>query len=182
MKRTFWFITLTLFILIASIAVLCYLTILFIDDSRYQSHEDDFYNDTGAYPSSRIPLIKPYDLYSKEGEPWGLSLHESLWSPDSIFLYNGVRDVRKLSIKDGVIMVYSPHVNEKIEQSMRASFFHWFVVIPDKNIEMGFNNEKVFLEYIEQFHIQKPNWCTPDDIFDEYIETECLEWIPDCKQ
>ena len=139
-------------------------------------------SDTGAYPSSRIPLIKPYDLYSKEGEPWGLNLHENLRLPDSAIWYFDVPDIRKLAVENGVIMAYSPHVHFQVEEAMKQYYFHWFVVIPDKNIEVGFNNEKVFLEYIEQHHIQKPNWRTPDDIFDEYIETECLEWIPDCKQ
>lgn len=154
-----------------------------MDSSRYQSHEDEFYNDMGAYPSSRIPLIKPYELYSKEGEPWELDLHPGLWSPppaDNIG-YGNVPDVKKLSIENDIIMAYSPYVDEQVEESLKEYYFHWFVVVPDKKIEMGFNNEEAFLEYIEQFHIQKPNWRTSDDIFDEYIETECLDWIPDCK-
>ena len=178
MKKKIWLILINLTILICLIWA-C----ISISNSRYQSHEDEFYNDMGAYPSARLPLIKPYELYSKEGEPWSLNLFTGLWSPppDDTFLYSSVRDVRKISVENGLIMVYSPHVNEQVEQSTRKYFFHWFVVIPDKGIEIGFNNEDEFLKYIQQSGIQEPDWREPNDIYDEYVETECLDWIPDCK-
>jgi hypothetical protein len=154
-----------------------------MDGSRYQSHEDEFYNDTGAYPSARIPLIKPYELYSKEGEPWGLGLDTGFLSPSSNgnhIGYINVIDVRKLSIENNVIMAYSPYVDQQVEWATQEDNFHWFVVVPDKHIKRGFNNEEAFLEYIQQFDIQEPHWQNPYDIFGEYIENECLEWIPDC--
>ncbi len=172
-----------LFILAGIIILIWICQCLLSEGYRYQSHEDEFYNDIGAYPSSRLPLIKPYELYSKEGEPWSLDLFTGLWSPppDDTFLYSSVRDVRKISVENGLIMVYSPHVHEQVEQNTRKYFFHWFVVIPDKEIEIGFNNEDEFLKYIQQFGIQELDWREPNDIYDEYVETECLDWIPDCK-
>jgi hypothetical protein len=151
-------------------------------DSRYQTHDDEFYNDTGEFPSARIPLIKPCYLYSREGNPWTLWLSTevktSSSNDDVYYVYRHVTDVRKLSVQDGVIMAYSPYGEEQADDGMKD--IHWFVVIPNKDIAMGFENENDFSEYIQQRSIQQPDWRKPDDIFNEYVETQCLDWIPDC--
>ena len=172
MKKLTWHITT---ILVAAVLLGC--------SSRYQSHEDEFYNDMGAYPSSRIPLIKPYELYSKEGEPWSLELFVGLWSPppDDTLLYNNLLNVEKISIKNDVIMAYSPYVDENISPSMKKYVYHWFAIVPDKDIAEGFFSEDAFLKYIQQFGVPEPDWREPSDVYDEYVETECLDWIPDCK-
>ncbi len=171
MKKLTWWIGITL---IALCLTNC--------SSRYQSHEDEFYNDTGAYPSSRIPLIKPYELYSKEGEPWELFLYDDLSTPppDNTIMYVNVHDVRKVSIKNGIIMVYSPFTDGQVERNMRQYFFHWFVIAPGKSI-VGFYDEEAFLKYIQQFGIHEPEWKEPNDVYDEYVQNQCLDWIPDCK-
>lgn len=178
MKKKIWLILINLTILICLIWA-C----ISISNSRYQSHEDEFYNDMGAYPSARLPLIKPYELYSKEGEPWSLNLFTGLWSPppDDTLLYNNVLNVEKISLKNSVIMAYSPYIDGDISPSMKKYVYHWFVIVPDKDIAEGFYNENAFLKYIQQFGIQEPDWREPSDVYDEYVETECLDWIPDCK-
>ena len=149
---------------------------------RFQ-HEDQFYNDSGEFTYLRFPLIKPYYMDRLDGKsPWVMS-SLSLWAPppNATYLYRSLRDVRNLSVKNGVIMVYSPYVDEQVDQSIREKYFHWFVVVPDKNIEVGFENEGAFLEYIQQFGIQQPDWLEPNDIYKEFAQTGCLDWIPDCK-
>jgi len=151
--------------------------------SRVQ-HTDEFYNDRGSFPYLRFPLIKPYyvDSAAVTGgtEPWTMYL-KKLWAPPNYLYLYSVTDVRKLSIKGNVIMAYSPYVNEEAEQGIQENYYHWFVVVADKNIEAGFHTEGAFLEYIQQLGIQQPEWTSPDDLFDEYDSTGCLPWIPDCK-
>jgi hypothetical protein len=150
-------------------------------NSRVQ-HEDAFYNNLGDYPYLQFPLIKPYNVHRINSEsPWRMILH-TLWAPppNDTYIWN-VEDVRKLSVKNGVIMAYSPYVDEQANQSIRENYYHWFVIVPDRNIEAGFENEDTFLEYIRKLGIQQPDWREPDGIFNEFAQTGCLDWIPDCK-
>jgi hypothetical protein len=134
-KKTTWYI----------LIVLVFVSLLSCS-SRYQSHEDEFYNDTGEYPSARIPLIKPCYLYSREGNPWTLWLstevRTSSSKDDVYYVYKHVTDVRKLSVQNGVIMAYSPQGEKKADEGMQD--LHWFVTIPDKKFAMGFKDEDDF--------------------------------------
>lgn len=152
-------------------------------DSRYQSHKDEFYNDTGEFPSARIPLIKPCYLYSREGNPWALWISTSIKTTSSnndiYYRYRHVSDVQKIFVQNGVIAAYSPFGEEAADEGMKD--LHWFIVVPDKEIALGFEKENDFLEHLQMLGIQQPDWRKPDDVFHEYIKTQCLDWIPDCK-
>jgi hypothetical protein len=157
-------------------------------NSRVQ-HPDEFYNDDGDFPLLRFPLIKPYyvDRFNSVN-PWILRLQGYLWVNIGSDAYKyDVTDARKLSVESRIIMAYSPYVDEhpfddpQVDQSIREHYYHWFAAIPDKNIEVGFENESAFLEYIHSLGIQQPDWQTPDDVFNEFEQTGCLDWIPDCK-
>jgi len=152
-------------------------------------HDDEFYNNDGDYPYIQFPLIKPYYVYRMNSEsPWILNLKGHLWIDIGNYAYNyDIEDVRKLAVKDRVIMAYSPYVdekpfdNEQVNQSIREHYYHWFAVIPDKNVEVGFESESEFLSYIQKLGIQQPDWREPVDIFNDFEQTGCLSWIPDCK-
>jgi len=151
-------------------------------NSRVQ-HEDKFYNDPGEFTYSRFPLVKPYEVDRMDGEsPWVMMLFVGLWAPppNDTYLYGNVKDVRKLSFKNGVILAYSPYIDQQADESIKEHYFHWFVVVPDKSIEVGFENESAFLEYIQQYGIQQPDWVQPNEIYKEFVRTGCLVWIPDC--
>jgi len=152
-------------------------------------HIDEFYNDDGGFPASQFPLIKPYYVDRLDSRnPWILRLNGYLWVNIGSDAYKyDVTDVRKLSVESRIIMAYSPYVDEhpfddpQVDQSIREHYYHWFVAIQDKNIEVGFETESAFLEYIHSLGIQQPDWQTPDDLFGEFAQTGCLSWIPDCK-
>jgi hypothetical protein len=150
--------------------------------SRIQ-HADSFYNGAGEFTYARFPLIKPYDVYRMDGDsPWEISGVTGLWapSPNDWYDYWNLHDVQKLSVKNEVIMVYTPYVDVQADQSIKEKYFHWFVIIPEKNVAAGFENEGAFLDYIQQFGIQQPDWREPDEIYKEFERTGCLNWIPDC--
>jgi hypothetical protein len=152
-------------------------------------HTDEFYNDDGDFPALRFPLMKPYyvDRFDSRN-PWVLRLNGHLWIDIGAYAYKyDVVDVRKISVENGIIMAYSPYVADQpfddpqVNQSIREHYYHWFVAIPGKSIEEGFENESAFLEYIHGLGVQQPNWQAPDDLFGEFAQTGCLNWIPDCK-
>lgn len=146
-------------------------------------HDDPFYNDPGEFAYSRIPLIKPYYVDRMDGiSPWEMSGVTRLWAPppNDWYSYWNIHDVRKLSVENGVIMVYSPYIDEQTDQSIRENYFHWFVIIPDKNITEGFDKEETFLDYIQQYGILQIDWLEPKDVYKEFRQTGCLDWIPDC--
>jgi hypothetical protein len=148
-------------------------------------HADSFYNDDGsnAFPYVQFPLIKPYYVYrSRSSSPWMVDLH-TLWvnvTPNEWYHYE-VGDLNKLSVKDDVIMLYSSHISEQAPSSIQDNYYHWFVIIPDQDITMGFHDEAKFQAYIQDLGIQNPDWQTPDEAYKKFEKTGCLDWIPDCK-
>ena len=152
-------------------------------------HADDFYNDDGDFPYVRFPLIKSYYVDARES-PWTLRLKGYFVIYDGAYAYSygyNMTDVRKLSVESHIIMAYSPYNdgqpfdNTQVIPSNQEDYYPWFVIIPDKKIEAGFQNESAFLEYVHGLGIQQPDWQTPDDLFGEFAQTGCLSWIPDCK-
>ena len=150
-------------------------------------HADDFYNDDGNFPYVRFPLIKPYFVDSRES-PWILYLQGYFLIDNGASAYGyDMRNVKKISVESRIIMAYSPYIDEQafdnapVIPSNREDYCPWFVIIPDKKIEAGFQNESAFLEYIQTLGIQNPDWQTPDDLYNQFEQTGCLSWIPDCK-
>jgi hypothetical protein len=84
-------------------------------------------------------------------------------------------------VKNGVIMAYSPYVDKQADAYIQNNFYHWFVIVPSKNITGGFHTEAEFDQYIQTLGVQTPDWQTPDQAFDKYEQTGCLDWIPHCK-
>jgi hypothetical protein len=142
--------------------------------------DDPFYSSVGDWDSSRFPLIKPYEVVNLEmGNGWGIGLNVSP-SVKGIYWYLGINDVQKIAVANDVILVYTqykPDVDEEAGQKV----LYWFVIIPDKKIETGFDNENDFLKYVQEYGINKPAWQTPHAIFQRFQETGCLEWIPGCQ-
>lgn len=146
-------------------------------------HDDSFYNYSGDFEHLRFPLIKPYYMdFMDDGYFWGFRLDDGFEapSPNDNWTYLTIYGVTKLSVIDRVIMVYSPYVSDRADENIKENFLHWFVIVPDKQIETGFETEGEFLEYIHQFGIQQPEWLDPFEVFKEFEQTGCLDWIPDC--
>jgi hypothetical protein len=60
----------------------------------------------------------------------------------------------------------------------------WYIISPKKDVfEKGFINKNSFLEYLKKLNIDihKLDWKTPNDLYNQFNETGCLPWIPNCK-
>jgi hypothetical protein len=142
--------------------------------------QDPFYKDDGWWDHLRFPLIKPYyAILIKDEYGWSIPLEGSPSDRD-FYYYIQINDVQKIAVENGVIMFYTPTI-QKVDESVGQKALFWFVVIPDQNAEMGFDQEEDFLTYIQQLGIQDPSWQEPDDILQEYEKTRCLDWIPGCE-
>ena len=93
----------------------------------------------------------------------------------------GIRELEKFAVKNDVIMAYSAYVDSDANIYIQDNYYHWFVLIPDKEIAEGFHTEDKFLQYIQTLGVDDPDWQTPDEAYEKFKKTGCLEWIPDCK-
>src|SRR6266542_3583743 len=160
--------------------------------SNVVQHTDPFYNDDGGddFPYTQFPLIKPYYVYTMDvGSPWiiellgtngGLHVTAPKNEEGAVYSYD-VWDVRKIDVQEGIIMAYSPYVNDEVPQSIQDNYYHWFVIVPDEQNTMGFHDENAFQAYIQKLGIQNPDWQTPKDAINQFENTGCLPWIPDCQ-
>ncbi|HEY9153054.1 MAG TPA: hypothetical protein VIN60_09240 [Anaerolineales bacterium] len=151
-------------------------------------YSDPFYNfNDSDFPKVILPVIDPIDAVSLgPTSPWELGLGNDIWiqipnSNNAYYAYSGVGELEKFAVKNGVIMAYSSYVDKQAEAYIQNNFYHWFVIIPDKNITKGFQTEEEFDQYIQTLGIQNPDWQTPDEAYKKFAQTGCLDWIPDCK-
>lgn len=155
-------------------------------------HADSFYNyNDSDFPRDHLPVINPVEATrDRENYTWSMKLLNVLWvdlpksndqEVQEVYGYYRIEDLETFAVKDGVIMAYSAYVDEKAAPYILNDFYHWFVMIPSDDITVGFHMEDEFNRYIETMHIQDPDWQTPDDAFDTFLETGCLDWFPDCK-
>jgi hypothetical protein len=150
-------------------------------------HADPFYNVNDDFSMPRIPLIKPIEAERLDGSsPWGVFLPDgpSVRVPDreGIVYYDyNIEELEKFAVSNGIIMAYSVYVNKDADAYIQENYYYWFVVIPEKKISDGFHTEDQFRQYIQTLGIENLDWQTPDEAFDQFRRTGCLEWIPDCK-
>jgi hypothetical protein len=148
-------------------------------------HADPFYNiNHNDYPLIYLPLIKPIEAEREDGRtPWRIFIPYGLWVqlPNRHDYGYAVEELEKIAVKDGIILAYSSYVDKNADASVQENYYHWFVLIPDKKIAEGFHTETEFTQYIQTLDIQNPDWQTPQDAYDTYVKTGCLDWIPDCK-
>jgi hypothetical protein len=150
-------------------------------------YSDPFYNfNDNDFPRDYLPLRDPIKaVRDNPSSPWSLELANYLWVDDpnsqEVYAYSNVEELQKFSVKDGVIMAYSSYVDEGADPIVRDNYYHWFVMVPDKKITEGFHTEDEFDQYIQTLGVQNPYWQTPDEAYDKFAQTGCLDWIPDCK-
>jgi len=155
-------------------------------------HADPFYDLNGSdYPRGHIPLINPVqatrDIHSSS---WNLELLNSLHIdlPKSqeqevrkVYIYSRIAELDKFAVEDGVILAYSDHVNQQADEYIQKNFYHWFVMVPSENITEGFHTEDEFRQYIQTLGIKDPDWQKPDEAYEQFLDSGCLDWFPDCE-
>jgi hypothetical protein len=175
--------TILCFVILLNIS--CVIIGLHSPPSRYV---DPFYNPNfDDYPLLYLPLIKPIQADRFAGDSlWRVFLPHCprVLVPnrqDNLVYCYAIEELEKFAVKDGVLMAYSAYVDKEADAYIQENYYHWFVLVPDKKIAEGFQTEDEFREYIQTLGIQDPSWQTPNEAFDKFIETGCLDWIPDCK-
>ncbi len=145
------------------------------------SSHDQFYVQGSGWDYLRFPLLKPYHaIYISDDIGWVIPLERKHpLKNDSLIME--IHDVRKIAIVNNIIMVYTPDSPKFLDETIDERIFHWFVLIPDEGIEVGFEIESDFVEYIHQNNLDEPEWLEPLTILQKYDQTGCLDWIPDCK-
>ena len=78
----------------------------------------------------------------------------TLWSfvsiPNSQEVYAyGIEELEKFAVQNGVIMAYSSYVDKEAVAYIQENYYHWFVIIPEKEIAEGFHTEDEFNQYIQ---------------------------------
>ena len=147
---------------------------------------DPFYNiNDDDYPLLHLPLIKPIEAERQDGRtPWRVFLPYGMFvsipNSQEEYAYD-IEELEKFAVSNGVIMAYSAYVDKKADAYIQENYYHWFVLIPEKEIAEGFHTEDEFNQYIQTLGIQDPDWQTPDEAYEQFEQTGCLEWIPDCK-
>jgi hypothetical protein len=155
-------------------------------------HSDPFYNvNESDFPRDHLPIINPVEATrERPSDPWNLHLFNALYvdlpkkqEQDvlEVYMYIYVEELEKFAVKAGVIMAYSPYVDRQAAPYVQDNYYHWYVMVPSEEITKGFHTEDEFQEYIETLGIQYPDWLTPDEAFDTFLDTGCLDWYPDCK-
>lgn len=152
-------------------------------------HVDPFYNVNDDFSLRRIPLIKPTEAKLRpSSSQWRIFIDYGIFvsvptRQDNFFYVYDIEELEKLAVEkeNGVIMAYSAYVDIEADAYIRDNYYHWFVLIPDKEIAEGFHTEDEFNQYIQTLGIQNPDWQTPDEAYDKFKKTGCLDWIPDCK-
>lgn len=136
---------------------------------------EDFYSDTMAdFDLLRLPLIKPFAIYSADiqyAESWNASVSEE----DSKIIFDGVRipgrpGIDSVGINGSLILVYSSH--EIINGHMTSA---WFVF--DTEIKKGihFLDQKGFYEHLEnKFNIYSVKFYDPTTVYTEFRENNKL--------
>ena len=173
-------------VLIAAISILCVIGAATV--TRLTT-PPTFYKDDGGYDAAYIPLIEPYRVVKLLGGERAGIVHK--WSIDlivpasekEIYYYSQIYDVTKIAVENRVVMAYSPYSEELTERERQIGqkILHWFVIIPDQKIEIGFETEEEFLGYLHTLGIENPTWIEPGVANQQFIWSGCLDWIPDCE-
>lgn len=140
-------------------------------------NEDKFYKGFGWFDHGRFPLIKPYEaLHTNEEEGWTINLSPTSASISNLDLL-AIYSVDFIAVNGGIISVYS----SKPTPISSESEIKWFVIIPDEGVEIGFESEQSFLDYLSSFNVTTITWEKPANIAQKYYWSWCLDWIPACK-
>jgi hypothetical protein len=144
------------------------------------SDRDPFYSHGSGIDYLRFPLIKPYYAMTLTHEEpnWNIQLEfkPPLAKESHEFAIIGIQ---KIAVSKEKIFVYSSTGTRKDPLDLQEKDFHYFILIPNENIEMGFETREEFLEYIENDK-STLQWLDPLTILQKFEKTGCLEWIPGC--
>ncbi len=160
-----------------------------ISCTRPVKHADSFYNVDDVFfnmDPARLPLIKPVEaVYVNSWQldfPSRYIFRVTVPNTDILTYYTySIAELDKFAVENNVIMAYSSYFDKKYAPAyIQENYYHWFVIVLDQEISKGFHTEDEFHQYIQILGISNPDWQTPDEAYEQFKQTGCLEWIPDC--
>jgi hypothetical protein len=156
-------------------------TIFGARDSFYRRGDDLFDVDLN------FPLIKPYYATAlPSGFPHNNNFREYVWrvdlkgGPNSKF--GGSDSICcdiKIAVENDRIFINAQKPKESTS-GMAETIYYWFVITPNKQEELGFEDRVEFIEYLSDNELNEPKWQEPDYLHNEFNMTGCLKWYPNC--
>jgi hypothetical protein len=139
-------------------------------DKEQKGEMDIFYERSGGWDYARIPLKKPYELMKlKNGNTWDINLH-------AMTLQSSISNVMGVNVIDGIIVIHS--TKKTILRGSEVSEA-WFVIIPEKEIEKGFDNQNDFTAYASSVGIKEIKFYSPDIVYQSFMKKWPIDWEKD---
>jgi hypothetical protein len=135
---------------------------------------DAFYTDRGGGGTYlRIPLIKPYEAIKVSDNEWRIELQTTF------LLELSIHNVQALNVIKNVIFIYA----KGKEVSIRGVQYKeaWFVIIPHKQFEGGFDKREDFVKYLSSINLQEPNLYKVEEIYSKFNHNKKIDWQSDFK-
>ena len=139
-------------------------------NNKQEGEKDIFYERSGGWDYARIPLKKPYELMKLKNRPgWDMNLH-------AMTLQSSISNVTGVNIIEGLIVLHSSGNTFLRGVEVPQA---WFVIIPEKEIEKGFDKKEEFTSYLTSMSINRPEFHNPDSVYQSFIKKWPIDWKKD---
>lgn len=136
-------------------------------------NRDEFYVNSSHYDMIRFPLLKPFEIISiNDGKEWIL---EHNIKPKNIGEINNPNNIVKIAYVQNLFLIYSEGKTILRGKEVKKA---WYILDVEDNCIKGFETE----EELEKIVKSQIVWRNSSELFKEFDETYCLEWIPLCKK
>jgi hypothetical protein len=127
--------------------------------------QDNFYTKSNvSWDASRLPLIKPYEAIKLNGtDKWSINLQD---------IPGSISNVKEINIIKNTIIIHAGETycnNEKVQEA-------WFIIIPEKHIENGFQQKIDFDKYLLSIKISNYQLYDIGYIFKKFYINKELDW------
>jgi hypothetical protein len=131
---------------------------------KQRKMQDDFYTRSNAsWDASRLPLVRPYELLRLNGsKEWEMNLRK---------IPGSVSNIKEVSVFQNIIMIHSGETycnNAKVEEA-------WFVIIPEKDIEKGFEKKEGYDKYLSLLHVISTLY-NADTVYGFFQRNKKINW------
>lgn len=141
-------------------------------NDKSKGERDSFYDRSGGWDYARIPLRKPYELMKlKNNSVWSMNLH-------AMTLQSSISNITGVNVIDDVIIIHSSK-NTFLRGSEVPEA--WFVIIPGRGVEMGFDKEEGFNTYMSSMNVKEVKLHDPDVVYESFKKKWPINWQADFK-
>lgn len=131
--------------------------------------QDAFYTDRGGFGTFlRVPLIKPYVVNKVSQGEWNIELQ----TPQLLEL--SIHNVQKVNVMDSIINVYAKG-NVSLRGELKQEV--WFVIIPGKQLEQGFEKRDDYVAYLQSLGIKEaPELYDIEEVYAKFEKDKKINW------